>query len=359
MRHAALVLLLAVASCGGDASVEVELVTDENVRAHALALDGDELVAAFTTTLEQRPTDRLWLARVAGDGTLALAPQPVLDIDTAAALVRVFAIPSGYAVWYRKNDSTVAGVLLDRDGNARGAEVALAGTVPADDLGVVWTGERFALVFVSSDVVSIATFSPELAKLDEHPIDADGNAQSAANLTWAPADNQLVALWRELGEIRSARLSSDGIATGPGASIGPSDGLPEQPRGAGGAGVLAGWLEDARRHAQLAVQGGDGAWLVRGNLVPDNRSETLAIDLAADGARGLVAWRSDAEDALGQVFVGELDLAGGTALDAVRSVTSERFPYGSPRIVTGPARDAASYVGAFGGRVRLFVHVLR
>jgi len=353
-----LLLLVTLASCGGDAASEIELQTDENVRTYGLALDGDGFVAAWTTTVDGRPTDRLWFARIGGDGELVLAPQPVIDVDRGTTNVRAFAIPGGYAVWYRKDDASIAALLVDDNGDARGGEQVVGLTESTLDLGVVWTGERFALVETISSVATIAMFGADLAKQMEHTIDADTNAQVDASLAWVPDDNQLIAVWRELGNIRSARLAADGSAAGTGADIAGS-GDQFQPRAAGASGVIVGWLEAPGRRAQIATTPAGGTLVPRNDLIEDNRIETLDIDVAADGTRGLVTWRSDTTGALTQIFVGELDLATGVALTGVHGVTSPRFPYAAPRAVAGPAHDAVIYEGAVAGQRRVYVNILR
>jgi hypothetical protein len=355
------------AGCDAPGTPTVELGDAvANVRRHAVAFDGADYAVAWTTSSPALTGDRLWFARVSPDAEPVLPATPVLDLPLPVGELQLVAIPGRYVAWYREADNSSANLFalpLDADGELLGEAVDLGDVDGAGrQFAVTWTGDRFAVVAqkdpATLEEVHIAFYGADLALAGETVVETSTLSQYEPGVAWVTADQQAVVAWHEDDLVHAARVAADGLLVGPSAVLGDLGAAQVAPAVAADAGgVLVRWTEAGERRARFASAVG-AAWRLHPTLVPDNRYDAIAPQVAVRGGRGTIAWVSDAETALPQIRVGQLDLAAGVALTGEASLTSGRWPYGEPRIAAGTSEVAVTYTGAVEGAVRLYLAIV-
>jgi len=364
MRRAfgSLGLVLASLGCGGSGPPRVELSGElANIRHHHVAFDGEAYAVVWASSAGRPTDDRVWFARLSPAGEQLVPPTRLFDATQQIGELQLTAMYGRYAVWFRAAGASGAnlfGALLDERGELITAPTDLGDVYgTGQTFAAAWTGERLAVASQQSGTVvsvRLKTYSPELVLIDNRAIETSTVAQGQPCITWSAAEERLIAVWEQGGRIRSMRIAPDGVPVPPSEDIGDLGAAQAGPSiSASDTGLVAGWTENKLR-LRFASSTDGGPWRLHPTLVPDNRYEALAPAMAVRAYGIAIAWASDAETALAQIHVGQLDLEAGTELADTEVLTDGRWPHGEPRVTAGTDEVAVTFLGSVAGAQRLY-----
>jgi hypothetical protein len=402
MRRAPLLVVLCAVGCSrssesADAGVDngsVELdadaeagplalateLTDEPMRvgSKSMVFDGEHYAVAWVAVPGTSSERQLMFARVSTTGEIVDGPAKVMPFDVSPTSLRLFAHGDGYRLWFRRRStsSTIWGVRLDGKGAPMGLveELDESRSTGCDSaLAVDYSGDGFGLLVEKYDSdeelyrVHFRRFSSDLVPLAPSEVVAEASShQSCPSLTWIAkpqsGEGVFLGLWRQSERIQRVVLDAAGAVVAEVTALfdngesqqGPSA-VPDRQGGA----LALWWGSYTTSPLMLRLDPVDASWSGPARLLPDNRSESLDLTLAAQDGQALIVWQSNTETALPVIRAGWFDLSDATELQNRTLISDASHSFWSPQAVTGEEEIALLFTGAVMGSERLYFRILK